>query len=166
MLRAAILQQTKEQLMTEPLTIVRLMALEQAIQMVIHDRRIPENLRKALAVYQDRRGDQNNRAIGTLRAEHIEPTCLPKTIRSSGAEVCQRRNSRIARQESRNCEFNLATQEIGISLWHNDESLDWSIEIDGLRHEHVTSEIMEALVECALIVAQMSLARALAQRPQ
>jgi hypothetical protein len=48
-------------------------------------------------------------------------------------------------------------QQIKIDLWHNDEALDWSIEIDGLRHEHVTSEVMETLVECALIVAEKSL---------
>jgi hypothetical protein len=51
-------------------------------------------------------------------------------------------------------------QEIKIDLWHNDEALDWSIEINGLRHEHVTSEIMETLVECAFIVAENSLTRA------
>jgi hypothetical protein len=50
-------------------------------------------------------------------------------------------------------------QRINIDLWHNDEALDWSIEIDGLRHEHVSSEILETLVECALIVAEKSLTR-------
>jgi hypothetical protein len=50
-------------------------------------------------------------------------------------------------------------QHIKIDLWHNDEALDWSIEIDGLRHEHVSSEIVETLVECALIVAENSLTR-------
>ena len=48
-------------------------------------------------------------------------------------------------------------RQIKIDLWHNDEALDWSIEINGLRNEHVTSEILEALVECALIVAERSL---------
>jgi hypothetical protein len=48
-------------------------------------------------------------------------------------------------------------RQIKIDLWHNDEALDWSIEINGLRNEHVTSEILEALVECALIVAEGSL---------
>jgi hypothetical protein len=48
-------------------------------------------------------------------------------------------------------------RQIKIDLWHNDEALDWSIEIDGLRYEHVSSEILETLVECALIVAQESL---------
>ncbi len=48
-------------------------------------------------------------------------------------------------------------RQIKIDLWHNDETLDWSIEINGLRNEHVTSETLEALVECALIVAEGSL---------
>jgi hypothetical protein len=53
-------------------------------------------------------------------------------------------------------------QQIKIDLWHNDEVQDWSIEINGLRHEHVTSEIIETLVECAVIVAEKSLTRAVA----
>ena len=48
-------------------------------------------------------------------------------------------------------------QEIKIKLWRNDQAQDWSIEINGLLHEHVSSEIMEDLVECALIVAETSL---------
>jgi hypothetical protein len=52
--------------------------------------------------------------------------------------------------------------QIKIDLWHNYEALDWSIEINGLRHEHVTSEIIETLVECALIVAEKSLTRPVA----
>ena len=51
-------------------------------------------------------------------------------------------------------------KQINIDLWRNDESQDWSIEINGLRHEHVTSEIMEDLVECALIVAERTLTEA------
>jgi hypothetical protein len=53
-------------------------------------------------------------------------------------------------------------QQIKIDLWHNDEMLNWSIEINGLRHEHVTSEIIETLVECAVIVAEKSLTRVVA----
>jgi hypothetical protein len=48
-------------------------------------------------------------------------------------------------------------QQIKIDLWHNDKVLDWSIEINGLRHEHVTSEVAETLVECPMIVAEKSL---------
>jgi hypothetical protein len=120
--------------MTEQRTTVRIIALEQAIQTVVHDLRVPEKLRTALAVYQDVSNDPNYHEIDTPRTEQTEPACLGKPIH--------------------------------LILWHNNESLDWSIEIDGQRHEHVTSEVMEALVECALIVAQMSLTRASAQRPQ
>jgi hypothetical protein len=48
-------------------------------------------------------------------------------------------------------------QQIKITLWHHHEMRDWSVEIDGRRHEHVTSELVEALVECQLIVAERSL---------
>jgi hypothetical protein len=56
-------------------------------------------------------------------------------------------------------------KELKIDLSHNYESLDWSIEINGLRHEHVTSEIVEALVECALIVAETSLTKPVTELP-
>jgi hypothetical protein len=120
--------------MTEQPTIVPIMTLEQAIRTVIHDLRVPEKLRTALAAYQDVSNDPNNQEIDTRWTDQTEPACLGKAIR--------------------------------LILWHNDESLDWSVEIDGQRHEHVTSEVMEALVECAVIVAQMSFTRALVQRPQ
>jgi hypothetical protein len=48
-------------------------------------------------------------------------------------------------------------QQINIKLERNDEMRDWSVEIDGQRHEHVTSDLVEALVECELIVAETSL---------
>ena len=55
-------------------------------------------------------------------------------------------------------------QELRLKLWRNDDAGDWSIEINRPRHEHITSEIMEDLVECALIASQKSLAEA-ATRP-
>ena len=55
-------------------------------------------------------------------------------------------------------------QEINIKLWL-DEARDWSIEINGLRHDHISSEILEDLVECALIVAQKSLTEAATRQP-
>ena len=51
-------------------------------------------------------------------------------------------------------------KELKIDLSHNYEAQDWSVEINGLRHEHITSEIMEDLVECALIVAERTLTEA------
>lgn len=56
-------------------------------------------------------------------------------------------------------------QEIKIKLWRNDQAQDWSIEINGLLHERVSSEIMEDLVECALIVAEKSWTEASTRRP-
>jgi len=57
-------------------------------------------------------------------------------------------------------------QTIQLLISRSEESLDWSIEVNGHLHEHVTSEVMEALVECAVIVAETSLMRAITQRPQ
>jgi hypothetical protein len=53
-------------------------------------------------------------------------------------------------------------QEITIRFWRNAEARnaeaqDWSVEINGLRHEHVSSEILEGLVETALIVGEEQL---------
>jgi hypothetical protein len=48
-------------------------------------------------------------------------------------------------------------QEIKFRLWRNAEAQDWSVEINGLRHEHVSSEILEDLVETALIVGEEQL---------
>jgi hypothetical protein len=48
-------------------------------------------------------------------------------------------------------------QQIKITLWLNNETRDWSVEIDGQYHPHVTSDVVEALVECELIVAETSL---------
>ena len=50
-------------------------------------------------------------------------------------------------------------KELKIDLSHDYKALDWSVEINGLRYEHITSEIVEALVECALIVAETSLTK-------
>jgi hypothetical protein len=50
----------------------------------------------------------------------------------------------------------LPMQEITIRLWRNTAG-DWSVEINGQRHEHVPTEVMESLVESALIVAEESL---------
>jgi hypothetical protein len=150
--------------MTEKRFIVRTMVLERAIRTVIQDPRIPKRLRSALAVYQDQPTVLNNSEI-ELRRWLTERAGLLKAIRPSLVELCQSRNTRSDPHEhgvSRNSEITAIEREIEIRLWHNDESLDWSVEIDGQRHEHVTSEVMEALVECALIVAQMSLTRALA----
>lgn len=49
-------------------------------------------------------------------------------------------------------------RNIAITLWRNDQTKGWSVEINGQFHEHVTFDVLEALVECELIVAETSLA--------
>jgi hypothetical protein len=56
-------------------------------------------------------------------------------------------------------------QEIRIKIWLNAAD-DWSIEINGLRHDHVSSQIMEAFVETAMVMAEKSLIDAATRRPQ
>ena len=51
-------------------------------------------------------------------------------------------------------------REIHIKLQRNDESKDWSMEISGRLHEHVSDEGLTDLVEGALIVAAKSLIQA------
>jgi hypothetical protein len=48
-------------------------------------------------------------------------------------------------------------KEINLQIWRNEEAGDWSIAINGLRHEHVTSQTLEDLVEHAVIVTEKSL---------
>jgi len=153
----------------ERLRRMRINGLEQALQTVIHDRRIAEKLGSASAVYQEEQHDLSSVEIGVVRGEQTESARLPKTIRSEFACACQGTCSQNVTEEHRRilgCECISIEREIRISLWHNDESDDWSIKINGQHHDHITTEIMEALVECALIVAQTSLTRASAQRPQ
>jgi hypothetical protein len=48
-------------------------------------------------------------------------------------------------------------KELHLQIWRNEEAGDWSVAINGLRYEHISSQIMEDLVECAVIVAENSL---------
>ena len=150
--------------MTEQMIIVRADALEQAIQTLIHDLRVPKKLRTALAVYQNQRAGLNSHGLSLLPAR-----CSGLSKGSGVADSCQPDNSRSSSGEARPIlSSGRATIEQGveIQMWLNDESLDWSVEINGQRHEHVTSEVMEALVECAVIVAETSVMRVLVTRPQ
>jgi hypothetical protein len=56
-------------------------------------------------------------------------------------------------------------QEITLKLWRNDDAQDWSLEINGLRYEHISAEILEDLAEAALLVAENSLLEATTRRP-
>ncbi len=120
------------QLMAEQPASGRNDPLQQAIQKVIRDARLPSTLRAALEVY------QGNRDNGTTLSRRCALSPHPTAIE----------------------------QGIQIYILRNDESLDWSVEINGHLHEHVASEVMEALVECAVIVAETSLMGAVPQRTQ
>jgi hypothetical protein len=48
-------------------------------------------------------------------------------------------------------------KELNLQIWRNDEAEDWSIVINGLRHEHVSTQTLEDLVEHAVIVTEKSL---------
>jgi hypothetical protein len=50
------------------------------------------------------------------------------------------------------CRQSNGAQRITITLERNVATRDWSLVLNGQRHEHVTTEIIEALVECELIV--------------
>jgi hypothetical protein len=56
-------------------------------------------------------------------------------------------------------------QEINVKLWRNNREQDWSVEINGKRYESVPIELIEELVERALIVAEESLIKVLTRRP-
>jgi hypothetical protein len=44
-----------------------------------------------------------------------------------------------------------------LQISRNEEAGDWSVVINGLGYEHISSEILEGLVECAVIVVENSL---------
>lgn len=51
----------------------------------------------------------------------------------------------------------LQMKELNLQIWRNEEAGDWSIVINGLRHENVSSQTLEDLVEHAVIVTERSL---------
>src|SRR5271155_5825078 len=120
--------------MAEQRNIVPVDALEKAIETVLHDRRVPKKLRTALAVCQEQRAQLNNCEIGKPWVGQTGIGCLLKTMRPSLIEVRQPCDTQRKPHEERsmpNCEPMTIEREIKICLWHNDESLDWSMEING-----------------------------------
>lgn len=51
-------------------------------------------------------------------------------------------------------------EEIRIRLWRDEQCQDWHVEINGLRHLHVTTQGMEDLVEAAVIAAEQAIEQA------
>ena len=56
-------------------------------------------------------------------------------------------------------------QEIILRLWRNNDAQDWSLEINGLRYEHVSAETLEDLAEATLSVAENTLMAAGTRQP-
>jgi len=48
-------------------------------------------------------------------------------------------------------------RELNLQISRDEEAGDWSIVINGMCYEHVSSRILEDLVECAVLVAENSL---------
>jgi hypothetical protein len=48
-------------------------------------------------------------------------------------------------------------QEIHIKLWRHIEAQDWSAEVDGRLHEHVSTTTVNEFVEYVLVAAQQAL---------
>jgi hypothetical protein len=58
------------------------------------------------------------------------------------------------------CEENDPIHEIRIIMcWHKGACKDWSVAIGGQLHTHISTDILEALIECEVIVAETSLTR-------
>jgi hypothetical protein len=151
--------------MAEQQHIVRVDVLEEAIETLVHDRRVPKRLRTALAVYQNERNGLVYRGFGLLS------TASSGTSKSAGVFADDRPRENSRKSSDRDCRVpgcvpNSIEQQIKIQMWLNDESQDWSVEINGQCHEHVTSEVMEALVECAVLIAEASIMRVLVVLPQ
>jgi hypothetical protein len=161
-------QQKYEQLMIGQLTTVPIDNLEQAIKIVIHDARIPKTLRTALGVYGAQSAELNKSEVGTMRYGKTEPTRRPGIIGSSDSEPRPCNSPSFAHEDSLllSCESAAIDQRLMLRIQYNKQSLDWSVEINELRHEGITKDDMEALVECAVIFAEMKIIRALCQRLQ
>jgi hypothetical protein len=151
--------------MTERKNVVRVDALEKTIEALTHDLRVPKRLRVALAVFQKERTVPKDRGLSLLPVRSIG---LSRGL-GAIADVCQCNDAQSSSDEERTILSRVQTtveQGLEIQMWLNDESLDWSVEINGQCHEHVSSDVMEALVECALIMAEASLMKASVSRPQ
>jgi hypothetical protein len=55
--------------------------------------------------------------------------------------------------------------EINVKLWRNHQQQDWSVEINGTRHDSLTIETIEQLMERALIDAEQAMLSDLGRRP-
>jgi hypothetical protein len=56
-------------------------------------------------------------------------------------------------------------QEINVKLWRNHQQQDWSVEINGTRHDSLTIESIEELMARALIDAEKAMLSDIGTRP-
>jgi hypothetical protein len=142
--------------MTTRSTILQPDTLEKAIQTVIRDGRVPRKLRTALEVYL---AQSNKHGMGTMRSE-TDTTCVRQII-SSSAEPYPCNDSCLL-----SCESIVLEQGRRITMKYNEQSLEWSLDINGKRYERLTSQDMEALIECDVIATEILLMRESRRRPQ
>jgi hypothetical protein len=48
-------------------------------------------------------------------------------------------------------------QEIKIKLWRHDKEKDWSAEVRGRLHKHISTKTVDEMVEYVLVAAQQAL---------
>jgi hypothetical protein len=145
--------------MTKQSTIVRRDALKQAVQTVIQDIRIPKNLRAALAFYQKQRHG--------ISVVPPNPTSLSTAVRV--ADGCQPDNSPSFANGDGGILNGLYTglgQGLNIQMSIDPESLDWSVSINGVSHDHITRDEMESLIELFVVMTGNSVIRLLSARLQ
>jgi len=148
----------KGEIMTKPLTTVRVDALEQAIRTVIHDLRIPKDLRTALAVYQNQRAELNKRGVGK---ESPQPTRISKAFRLINGYQPENNDNR----RTPNSVCSTMEQGLSVHMWIDGELPYWSGYINGVRRDHVTTELMEGLIETAVIDSELSAQEVFSRQP-
>src|ERR1700759_2403199 len=148
--------------MTKQSTIVRTDPLEQAIQTVVQDLRIPKDLRIALANSQRERTGPNNHGISVVPSKFAGSSTAFRLAESSQPNTS---GSCVDSGILNGVRTDLA-QRIDIQMWINVESLDWVVEINGHLHKNIPLDFVEALIECAVISAASSVMKTFSARPQ
>jgi 3-oxoacyl-(acyl-carrier-protein) synthase len=57
-------------------------------------------------------------------------------------------------------------KEINIKLWRHSDEQDWSAEVHGTLHQHISTKTVDELVEYVLVAAQQALLEPEAKRAQ
>jgi hypothetical protein len=151
---------------TEHNRVAQIGNLEQAIRTVLHDARISNTLRAALEAYQAHLAELNEPDIGTTRSGQTEYTYPPEIICPSDPEPYPCNSLSHEGSFLLSCESALIDQGLMLRMEYNKQSFDWSVKINEVRYEGITKEVMEALIECAVIATEMTIMRSPSQRPQ